>query len=171
GCFRLHLWSYPRAFCCTGPMGAIGTRLSLRPLLDGGQTIGQTSGETRRENANVYLKGPGAGAQLRPRPGRPARQRFDFLAFFFFLGYFFGAFLAFFADFFPAFLPDFLAFFFLAGETFLATFLAAFLTFLTTVLAASVVVVAAAATASVICSITGLSSSMSSPRVERESQR
>ena len=32
GCFRLHLWSYPGAFCCTGPMGAIGTRLSLRPL-------------------------------------------------------------------------------------------------------------------------------------------
>src|SRR5690348_15894225 len=29
---RLNLWSYPRAFCCTGPMGATGTRLSLRPL-------------------------------------------------------------------------------------------------------------------------------------------
>ena len=31
---RLNLWSYPRAFCCTGPMGATGTRLSLRPPFD-----------------------------------------------------------------------------------------------------------------------------------------
>src|SRR4029077_20205575 len=31
---RLNLWPYPRAFCCTGPTGAIGTRLSLRPLLN-----------------------------------------------------------------------------------------------------------------------------------------
>src|SRR5690242_15201421 len=30
---RLNLWSYPRAFCCTGPMGATGTRLSLHPLI------------------------------------------------------------------------------------------------------------------------------------------
>jgi hypothetical protein len=29
----VHLWSYPRAFCCTGPTGAIGTRPSLRPPL------------------------------------------------------------------------------------------------------------------------------------------
>jgi hypothetical protein len=28
---RLNLWSYPRAFCCTGPTGATSTRLSLRP--------------------------------------------------------------------------------------------------------------------------------------------
>jgi hypothetical protein len=32
-CFRLNLWSYPRAFYCTGPTGAIGARLSLRPLV------------------------------------------------------------------------------------------------------------------------------------------
>src|SRR6476620_8874405 len=38
GCFRLNLWPYPRAFCCTGPTGAIGTRLSLRPLLKGRDT-------------------------------------------------------------------------------------------------------------------------------------
>src|SRR5689334_16308372 len=31
---RLNLWSYPRAFCCTGPTGATSTRLSLRPLID-----------------------------------------------------------------------------------------------------------------------------------------
>jgi hypothetical protein len=30
----LNLWSYPRAFCCTGPTGATSTRLSLRPLFD-----------------------------------------------------------------------------------------------------------------------------------------
>ena len=28
----MNLWPYPRAFCCTGPTGAIGTRLSLCPL-------------------------------------------------------------------------------------------------------------------------------------------
>jgi hypothetical protein len=89
-------------------------------------------------------------------------QRFDFLAFFFFLpAFFLAAFLVCFADF----LAAFLAVFFFFGETFFATFLAAFLTFLTTALAASAVVVAALLTASVICSITGLSSSMSSPNV------
>src|ERR1700737_2197907 len=84
-------------------------------------------------------------------PGSPpealarSSQRFDFLAFFFFL----VAFLAFF------------------GVTFFATFLAAFLTFLTTVLAASLVASAALLTAAVICSRTGFSSSISSPRVYR----
>jgi hypothetical protein len=42
-CFRLNLWSYPRAFYCTGPMGAIGARLSLRPL------------QERRANARARL--------------------------------------------------------------------------------------------------------------------
>src|SRR5690349_2838735 len=48
------LWSYPRAFCCTGPTGATSTRLSLRPLFDERVKRTQTSGATRRENANAY---------------------------------------------------------------------------------------------------------------------
>ncbi len=90
-------------------------------------------------------------------------QRFDFLAFFFFLAAFFAVFLTafladffaedFLADFLPAFFA-FLAFFFGAAlvTAFLAAFLAflaTFFTFLTTVLAASAVVVAALLTASV----------------------
>jgi hypothetical protein len=34
-------------------MGAIGTRLSLRPLIKKGRNEEQASGETSRENANV----------------------------------------------------------------------------------------------------------------------
>ena len=34
GVTRLSLRSYSRAIYCTGPMGAIGTRFSLRPLHD-----------------------------------------------------------------------------------------------------------------------------------------
>src|SRR5665213_3912682 len=89
-----------------------------------------------------------------PRPKPPGRcpeawraraQRFDFLAFFFFLATFFTAFFtaffavflaflpAFLADFFAAdFLPAFLAFLAFVGITFLAARRAAFLTFLTT---------------------------------------
>jgi DNA-binding transcriptional ArsR family regulator len=52
----LNLWSYPRAFCCTGPMGAIGTRLSLRPLSLEGQTFAQASDASRRENAAVWRR-------------------------------------------------------------------------------------------------------------------
>jgi hypothetical protein len=87
-------------------------------------------------------------------------QRFDFLAFFFFLGAFFAYFLAAFFDFFAGgFLPAFFFFFF--GVTFFAYFL----TFLATVFAAAVVALAALLTASVaVCSI-DLSSSMSSPKV------
>src|SRR5580698_737958 len=114
-----------------------------------------------------------------PLPGglRVGAQRFDFLAFFFFLATFFTAFFAafltafladFFADFFAAdFLPAFLAFLAFFGITFLATRLAAFLTFLTAVLTASVVALAALPIASVVCSRIGLSSSISSPRVYR----
>src|ERR1700676_2040131 len=92
-------------------------------------------------------------------------QRFDFLAFFFFLPAFLAAFFVdFFADdFFAAFLDFFAAFFF--GVTFFATFLAALLTLLTAVLAASVVALAAPLIASVICCTTDFSSSISSPRV------
>src|SRR5260370_24209389 len=108
-------------------------------------------------------------------PGSPpeafarSSQRFDFLAFFFFLAAFLAAFFtAFLADFFAEdCLEAFLAFLAFFGVTFFATFLAAFLTFLTTVLAASLVASAALLTAAVICSRTGFSSSISSPRVYR----
>src|SRR5260370_12608178 len=98
-------------------------------------------------------------------PGSPpeafarSSQRFDFLAFFFFLAVFLAAFFtAFLADFFAEdFLEAFLAFLAFFGVTFFA-FLAAFLTFLTTVLAASLVASAALLTAAVICSRTGFSS-------------
>src|SRR5258708_6349822 len=76
--------------------------------------------------------------------GTRSAQRFDFLAFFFFL-----------AVFLPAFLGDFFA----------EDFLAAFLTFLTAVLAASFVASTALLIVSVTCSRTGFSSSIWSPRV------
>src|ERR1700736_5651457 len=95
-----------------------------------------------------------------------AVQRFDFLAFFFFLVAFLADFFAedFFEDFLAAFfaLDFFAAFFF--GITFLAAFLAAFLTFLTTAFTASFVASAALLIASVVCSRTGFSSSITSPR-------
>ena len=40
---------------CSGPMGAIGTRLSLRPLLKRGRNEQQGSGKTCRENVDVCL--------------------------------------------------------------------------------------------------------------------
>ena len=49
----MNLWSYPRAFFCTGPMGAIGTRLSLRPLIEEGGKFSANPGVTRRGNAKV----------------------------------------------------------------------------------------------------------------------
>src|SRR5258705_4238210 len=92
-------------------------------------------------------------------------QRFDFLAFFFFLAAFFAVFLPdFFAAFFAEdFLAAFLAFLAFFAFFFGITFLAAFLTFLTAILAASLVASAALLIASVICSRTGFSSSISSP--------
>ena len=57
-CFRLNLWSYPRAFCCTGPTGAAGTRLSLRPLYRRGWKVPQSSGAMRRENAHSHILSP-----------------------------------------------------------------------------------------------------------------
>src|SRR6185437_3044116 len=55
GVAPVHLWSYPRAFCCTGPTGAIGTRLSLRPLPMRGTKVMQGSGISCREDADAYL--------------------------------------------------------------------------------------------------------------------
>jgi len=52
---RLNLWSYPRAFFCTGPTGAIGTRLSLRPPIAEGESKMQDSDVFRREIAKLYL--------------------------------------------------------------------------------------------------------------------
>src|ERR1700730_12878778 len=120
-----------------------------------------------RPGKRVFRKG-GYRFAIRIRANWRA-QRFDFLAFFFFLGAFLAAFLtAFLADFFAEdFLEAFLAFLvFLAffGITLFATFLAAFLTFLTTVLAASLVASAALLSASVVCSRIGFSSSITSPR-------
>ena len=57
---RLNLWSYPRAFCCTGPMGATGTRLSLRPLFDerveSGAKLGRIAPRERELTSSHYLK-------------------------------------------------------------------------------------------------------------------
>src|ERR1700742_1744347 len=95
---------------------------------------------------------------------RPA-QRFDFFAFFFFLGAFFAYFLAaFLAFFFEAFFADFFAAFFTAflADFFAAFFFAAF--FLVTGIGAAVIG-AAALIGSCMCSVLGLSSSMWSPRV------
>jgi hypothetical protein len=86
-------------------------------------------------------------------------QRFDFLAFFFFLAAFLADFLA--ADFFAAFLAVFFAFLAFFGIIFLAAF---FLAFLTAGLAAAFGATMALG-ASAIGSITGFSSSISSPRV------
>jgi len=109
------------------------------------------------------------GACVAGNVAKKAVQRFDFLAFFFFLVAFLADFFAedFFEDFLAAFfaLDFFAAFFF--GITFLAAFLAAFLTFLTTAFTASFVASAALLIASVVCSRTGFSSSISSPRVYR----
>ena len=41
-------------FLCTGPMGAIGTRLSLRPRLSEEQDSSNNSGDPRRGNAELY---------------------------------------------------------------------------------------------------------------------
>jgi toxin ParE1/3/4 len=53
GVAPVHLWSYPRAFLLPGPMGAIGTRLSLRPCLMRGTKIMQGSGTSCREDNGV----------------------------------------------------------------------------------------------------------------------
>src|ERR1700722_13050590 len=100
-----------------------------------------------------------------------SRQRFDFLAFFFFLAVFLAAFLTvFLADFFAEdFLEAFLVFldFFAAffGATFLAAFFAAFLAafFFLTGLAATIGS-SAAGTVSVIASRAGFSSSIFIPQ-------
>jgi len=45
----------PPCFFCTGPTGAIGTRLSLRPLIAEGESKMQDSDVFRREIAKLYL--------------------------------------------------------------------------------------------------------------------
>src|SRR5260370_6621779 len=94
--------------------------------------------------------------------GTRSAQRFDFLAFFFFLAVFLTAFLG---DFFAEdFLAAFLAFLAFFGIIFLAAFLTAFLAFFTAGLGISF---GASTTlvASVIGSIAGFKSSIWSPRV------
>ena len=44
-----------------GTAGAARTRSSLRPLNSGGKVFWQSSGASRRENANAYLRRPGEG--------------------------------------------------------------------------------------------------------------
>jgi hypothetical protein len=51
---RLNLWS-TRAFFLRTTAGAIGTRLSLRPLFSKRVKLTQASGASRRENADAYL--------------------------------------------------------------------------------------------------------------------
>src|ERR1700744_4411065 len=46
----------PCFFCCTGPTGAHGTRLSLRPLLDEGVKNDARLGHSCREDAGVCLR-------------------------------------------------------------------------------------------------------------------
>jgi hypothetical protein len=53
GVAPVHLWSYPCAFYCTGPTGAIGTRHSLRPPIFRRGNIMHHSGISCRENANA----------------------------------------------------------------------------------------------------------------------
>jgi len=50
---RLNLWS-TRALFVRTTAGAIGIRLSLRPLFRRRVKLMQTSGAPRRENANAY---------------------------------------------------------------------------------------------------------------------
>jgi hypothetical protein len=52
---RLNLWS-TRALFVRTTAGAIGIRLSLRPLFLGRVKLMQTSGASRRENADAYLR-------------------------------------------------------------------------------------------------------------------
>ena len=47
----------PPCFFCTGPTGAIGTRLSLRPLIEEGGSEMQNSDVLRREIAKLYSNG------------------------------------------------------------------------------------------------------------------
>ena len=42
-----------RAFHCSGPMGAIGARLSLRPLIEEGETKSKARTKSCRENAKL----------------------------------------------------------------------------------------------------------------------
>ena len=56
--FPLNLYARVRIFLCSfahETAGAARTRSSLRPLFEEGANEMQTSGELRRENANVYL--------------------------------------------------------------------------------------------------------------------
>ena len=46
----------PPCFFCTGPTGAIGTRLSLRPLLWRVAKVTQSSDGSRRENAFLWAR-------------------------------------------------------------------------------------------------------------------
>jgi hypothetical protein len=53
---RLNLWFLPRAFfTARGPWVAASTRHSLRPLSFRRATFLQSSGATRRENADAHL--------------------------------------------------------------------------------------------------------------------
>ena len=49
----VYLWSYPRAFFCTGPMGAAGTRHSPRPLVCGAEDCSTARVRWRRGNADA----------------------------------------------------------------------------------------------------------------------
>jgi hypothetical protein len=52
---RLNLWS-TRALFVRTIAGAIGIRLSLRPLFPERVKLIQTSGASRRENADAYIR-------------------------------------------------------------------------------------------------------------------
>ena len=56
---------------CSGPMGAIGTRLSLRPLFKRGRNEMQSSDDSCRENANLR---PHPHCHRPARPGDPVRR-------------------------------------------------------------------------------------------------
>jgi hypothetical protein len=70
-------------FFCTGPMGAMGTRLSPAPSVQGGPKWMQSSDASRRENADAYPRTlsscPATGSRLRrarrqASAGQPVRR-------------------------------------------------------------------------------------------------
>ena len=84
---RLYLWFCRVLFCCTRTAGAVGTRLSLRPLIFEGRTIRVTLAQTCGEIAKLcllfslapFLRGEGLSLRavfLERALTRPASLRF-----------------------------------------------------------------------------------------------
>ena len=73
---RLNLWFLtPVLFVAQEAAGAIGARLSLRPLFSGGTMSTQTSGGQRREKADAYPRRRSKVEPEKPRARAPDAVR------------------------------------------------------------------------------------------------